>query len=124
MGDDEASRSLRMRLGLWLHRVLRQLQLLPQPPADSDSQSRGENDHPVGSPDLDDQWRILRTGFLTVSTLLILDFLVIGAVLAVVSPTEYEILLTTIGLLALNLIVTLWVLIRVRQSVVDSHFRV
>lgn len=73
---------------------------------------------------MDDQWRILRTGFLTVSTLLILDFLVIGAVLAVVSPTEYEILLTTIGLLALNLIVTLWVLIRVRQSVVDSHFRV
>jgi len=52
------------------------------------------------------------------------DYLTLAECSAVVSPTEYEILLTTIGLLALNLIVTLWVLIRVRQSVVDSHFRV
>ncbi|WP_299270486.1 hypothetical protein, partial [Halorientalis sp.] len=70
----------------------------------------------------DDQWRIFRTGFLTVSTLFILDLLALTALWTLVGPTTQELLIGTIGLMVLNLVVSLWVLIRVRRSVVGSLF--
>jgi uncharacterized membrane protein YqjE len=98
--------------------------LLPGRPREPDSQSPSETDQLIGDVDFDDQWRIFRTGFLTVSTLLLVDILALSALWVFVDPTTQELLLGTIGLVVLNLIVSLWVLMRVRRSVVDSLFRI
>ena len=123
MADDKGSKSLTKRLGLWLHRTLIRFRLLPRRPREPDSQSPSETDQLIGDVDFDDQWRIFRTGFLTVSALLIVDVLVLLGQWVLVRPTSREVLIATIGLLALNLIVSLWVLMRVRRSVVDSAFQ-
>jgi hypothetical protein len=124
MADDKGSKSLTKRLGLWLHRTLIRFRLLPGRPREPDSQSPSETDQLIGDVDFDDQWRIFRTGFLTVSTLLLVDILALSALWVFVDPTTQELLLGTIGLVVLNLIVSLWVLMRVRRSVVDSLFRI
>jgi hypothetical protein len=122
MADDKGSKPLRKRVGLWLHRMLIRLRLLPGRSREPDSRSQSETEQLIGNVDFDDQWRIFRTGFLTVSTLFILDLLVLSALWIFVDPTRQELLLGTIGLVVLNLVVSLWVLMRIRRSVVDSRF--
>jgi hypothetical protein len=122
MADDKGSKPLTKRVGLWLHRTLIRLRLLPGRSREPDSQSQSETEQLIGDVDFDDQWRIFRTGFLTVSTLFILDLLVLSALWIFVDPTRQELLLGTIGLVVLNLVVSLWVLMRIRRSVVDSLF--
>jgi hypothetical protein len=122
MADDTGSKSLKKRVGLWLHRTLIRLRLLPRQPREPDSQDRSEAEQLIGSVDFDDQWRIFRTGFLTVSALFLVDILTLTVLWVFVGPTTEELLITTIGLVVLNLIVSLLMLMRIRQSVVDSLF--
>ncbi|MFD1571305.1 hypothetical protein [Halorubrum laminariae] len=122
MADDKGSKPLTKRLGLWLHRTLVRFRLLPRQPKEPNSQSQSETEHLIGDLDFDDQWQIFRTGFLTVSTLFVVDLLALAALWILVGPTTQELLIGTIGLMILNLVVSLWVLMRVRRSVVDSLF--
>jgi hypothetical protein len=122
MADDTGSKSLTKRVGLWLHRTLIRLRLLPRQPREPDSQDQSETEQLIGSVDFDDQWWIFRTGFLTVSALFLVDLLALLVLWVFVGPTTEELLITTIGLVVLNLIVSLLVLMRIRQSVVDSLF--
>lgn len=108
---------------MWLHRTLVRFRLLRGQRTEADTQGQSEQERLVGDLDFDDRWKIFRTGFLTVSALLIVDVLVLLGLWVLVRPTSREVLIATIGLLALNLIVSLWVLMRVRRSVVDSAFQ-
>lgn len=123
MAGDKGSKPLRRRLGLWLHRTLVRFRLLRGQRTEADTQGQSEQEQLVGNLDFDDRWKIFRTGFLTVSALLIVDVLVLLGLWVLVRPTSREVLIATIGLLALNLIVSLWVLMRVRRSVVGSAFQ-
>ncbi len=107
--DEEKTRSLRKRFGLWLHRTLIRLRLLDHPRRNKQTQQTSSE------LEWEKRWNILWIGFRTMLLLFGVTIL-IGIAWIVFQPSERTILLGTLLVLVGYGGVTIWTLYRMTKA--------
>lgn len=112
MTDGDDSKSLKVRFGLWVHRVFLRLGLIEQPWQNKKQRQADQSTNQSWEA----RWEIFRIGLLTTSVLLLIDVVVVIGGWLFLHPSETVILLGTLLLLAMNAAVGLWIFDRMKNA--------